>query len=40
MTNVFSVFDPEETSTVETKHLRKIMRALDFDLTLEELAIV
>ena len=40
MKNVFSVFDFEQTYSVEIKHLRTIMRALDFDLNPQELAIV
>ena len=40
MKNVFSVFDMQSTSCVEIKHLRTIMRALDFDLEPAELEIV
>ena len=40
MNNVFSVFDMQKTYSVEICHLRTIMRALDFDLNPEELAIV
>ena len=38
--NVWSVFDMNKTHSVEIKHLRQIMRALDFDLDPEELAVV
>ena len=40
MKNVWSVFDLEQQESVEICHLRVIMRALDFDLSPEELAIV
>ena len=40
MKNVWDVFDMDHTKHVEIKHLRTIMRALDFDLSPEELAIV
>ena len=40
MRNLFFVFDMEKTATVEVKHLRTIMRALDFDLEPADLAIV
>ena len=40
MENVWSVFDMHKTHSVEIRHLRTIMRALDFDLLDEELAIV
>ena len=37
MENIWSVFDMENTHSVEIKHLRTIMRAMDFDLEPEEL---
>ena len=40
MQNVWNVFDMQKTHSVEIRHLRTIMRALDFDLEDEELAIV
>ena len=40
MANVWSVFDLDKTHSVEIKHLRTIMRALDFDLPPEELELV
>ena len=40
MENIWSVFDLEATHSVETKHLRTIMRAMDFDLDPEELEVV
>ena len=40
MQNVWSVFDLNKTHSVEITHLRTILRALDFDLSPEELAIV
>ena len=40
MANVWSVFDLDKTHSVEIKHLRTIMRALDLDLPPEELEIV
>ena len=40
MENIWSVFDLTNTHSVEIKHLRTIMRALDFDLPPEELDIV
>ena len=40
MENLWSVFDMQNTQKVEIKHLRVIMRALDFDLGPEELAVV
>ena len=38
MKNLWTVFDMEHTEFVDIKHLRVIMRALDFDLSVEELA--
>ena len=38
--NVWSVFDIQKTHSVAIKHLRTILRALDYNLTDEELAIV
>ena len=38
MENIWSVFDLENTHSVEIKYLRTIMRAMDFDLEPEELA--
>ena len=40
MKNLWSVFDMESTDFVDIAHLRVIMRALDFDLDKEQLAIV
>ena len=40
MENLWSVFDLANTRAVDIKELRTIMRALDFDFTKEELAIV
>ena len=40
MQNVWFVFDINKQHSVEMKHLRTIMRALDFDLSPEELALV
>ena len=40
MLNVWSVFDLNKTHSVEIKNLRTIMRALDFDLDPDELAVV
>lgn len=40
MTNVWHVFDMDETDKIPIKELRTIMRALDFDLNPKELAIV
>ena len=40
MENVWSVFDRTKSHSVEIRHLRTIMRALDFDFSAEELAIV
>ena len=40
MNNLWHVFDMQKTSSVEISHLRTIMRALDFDLNEEELAVV
>ena len=40
MLNVWSVFDLNKTHSVEIKNLRTIMRALDFDLDPDELALV
>ena len=40
MENIWSVFDLESTHSVEIRHLRTIMRAMDFDLAPEERAIV
>ena len=40
MQNVWFVFDINKQHSVEIKHLRTIMRALDFDLSPEELAVV
>ena len=40
MRNLWSVFDMENTESVEIKHLRVIMRALDFDLDPAQLEIV
>ena len=40
MTNLFSVFDMQSTKNVDIIHLRTILRALDFDLSPQELAIV
>ena len=40
MLNVWSVFDMNKTHSVEIKHLRTIMRAMDFDLDPEELGVV
>ena len=40
MENLWSVFDMGQTNRVEIKHLRVIMRALDFDLEPKELKIV
>ena len=40
MANVWSVFDMNKTHSVEIKHLRTIMRALDFDLNPDELEVV
>ena len=40
MQNVWFVFDMKNQHSVEIKHLRTIMRALDFDLNEEELAYV
>ena len=40
MQNVWSVFDLDKTHSVEIKHLRTIMRALDFDLNPDELEVV
>ena len=39
MENVWNVFDLQRTHSVEIKHLRTIMRALDFNLAPEELEI-
>ena len=39
MENVWNVFDLQRTHSVEIKHLRTIMRALDFNLEPEELEI-
>ena len=38
--NVWNVFDLDKTHSVEIKHLRTIIRALDFNLSDEELAVV
>ena len=40
MQNVWHVFDMKNQHSVEIKHLRTIMRALDFDLDPDELAVV
>ena len=40
MQNVWAVFDMNKGHSVEIKHLRTIMRALDFDLNPEELEYV
>ena len=40
MKNVWDVFDMSQQNQVEIRWLRQIMRALDFDLAPEELAIV
>ena len=40
MQNLWSVFDINKQYGVEMKHLRTIMRALDFDLSPEELVVV
>ena len=37
MKKVWSVFDLEMTEKIEIRHLRTIMRALDFDLNADEL---
>ena len=40
MQNVWNVFDLTKTHSIEIKHLRTIMRALDFNLNDDELAVV
>ena len=40
MKNLWSVFDMDSQDVVDIAHLRVIMRALDFDLDREQLAIV
>ena len=40
MQNVWNVFDMKKTHQIEIRHLRTIMRALDFNLVPEELKIV
>ena len=38
--NVWNVFDLQKTHSVEMKHLRTIMRALDFNLNDEEMSVI
>ena len=38
--NVWNVFDLQKTHSIEIKHLRTIMRALDFQLNDEEMAVM
>ena len=40
MKNLWSVFDMEQTESVDRAHLRVIMRALDFDLDADQLKVV
>ena len=40
MQSVWNVFDLEKTHSIEVRHLRTIMRALDFNLTDDELEVV
>ena len=38
--NVWNVFDLQKTHSIEIKHLRTIMRALDFNLNDEEMNVI